>query len=55
MGVGVNATPQTLYSQDQDPVPNLQEAGWSPGPVWKGLENLAPTGIRSPHRPARSK
>jgi len=28
--------------------------GWAPGPVWTGAENLAPTGIRSPDRPARS-
>jgi hypothetical protein len=26
----------------------------APGPVWTGAENLAPTGIRSPDRPARS-
>jgi len=25
----------------------VQEAGWAPGPVWTGAENLAPTGIRS--------
>jgi hypothetical protein len=31
-----------------------QEAGWAPGPVWTGEENLAATGIRSPDRPARS-
>jgi hypothetical protein len=37
-----------------DPVPIVQEAGWAPGPVWTGAENLAPTGIRSPDRPARS-
>jgi hypothetical protein len=24
------------------------------GPVWTGAENLAPTGIQSPDRPARS-
>jgi hypothetical protein len=24
------------------------------GPVWTGVENLAPTGIRSPDRPTRS-
>jgi len=29
-------------------------AGWAPGPVWTGAENLAPTGIRYPDRPARS-
>jgi len=29
--------------------------GWvGPRPVWTGAENLAPTGIRSPDRPARS-
>ena len=29
--------------------------GWvGPGPVWKDAENLAPTGIRSPDRPACS-
>jgi len=33
---------------------HLQEAGWAPGPVWTGVENLTPTGIRSPDRPARS-
>jgi hypothetical protein len=36
------------------PVPIVQEAGWVPGPVWTGAENLAPTGIRSPDRPSRS-
>jgi hypothetical protein len=30
------------------------EAWWAPGPVWTGAENLAPTGYRSPDRPARS-
>ena len=38
----------------KDPVPIVQEAGWAPGSVWTGAENLAPTGIRSPDRPARS-
>ena len=28
--------------------PIVQEAWWAPGPAWKGVENLAPTGIRSP-------
>ena len=28
------------------------EAGSAPGPVWAGTENHAPTGIRSPDRPA---
>ena len=38
----------------KDPVPIVQEAGWAPGPVWTGAENLAPTGIRYPDRPSRS-
>ena len=32
----------------------LQEAGWVPGPVWRGAENLAFSGIRSPGRPVHS-
>jgi hypothetical protein len=31
-----------------------KEAGWNPGSVWVGAENLAHTGIRSPDYPARS-
>ena len=38
----------------KDPVPIVQETGWASGPVWAVAENLAPTGIRSPDRPARS-
>jgi hypothetical protein len=38
----------------KNPVPIVEEAGWAPGPVWTGAENLAPNGIRSPDRPARS-
>jgi len=36
-------------------VPIVQENWWAPGPVRTGAENLDPTGIRSPDRPARSK
>jgi hypothetical protein len=46
--------PQLLFTPGKDRVPIVQEAGWAPGPVWMGVENLAPTGIRSPGRPARS-
>ena len=50
----VSTTPRPLYP-GKDPVPIVEEAGWAPGPVWTGAENLAPpTGIRSPDRPARS-
>ena len=45
--------PATLYPR-KDPVPIVEEAGWAPGPVWTGAENLAPTGIRFLDRPARS-
>ena len=39
----VNVTLRPLYS-DNDPVPIVQEAGWAPGPVWKGSEYLATIG-----------
>jgi len=45
---GQRHAPAALYP-GKDPVPIVQEAG-----VWTGAENLAPTGIRSPDRPARS-
>jgi len=38
----------------KDPVPIVQEAGWTPETVWMGAENLAPTRIRSPDHPALS-
>ena len=34
-------------------IPILQEAGWAPGPVRTGGENVASIGIRSPESPAR--
>ena len=53
-GWGVSVTPRAIFTPGQDSVPIVQEAGWASGPVWTGAENLAPTGIRSPDRPARS-
>jgi len=53
-GWAVSVTPRPLFTPGKEPVPIVQEAGWAPGPVWTGAENLAPTGIRSPDRPARS-
>ena len=53
-GWGVSVTPRPLFTPGKDPVPIVQEAVWAPGPVWRGAENLAPTGIRSQDRPARS-
>ena len=43
----VSSTPRPHFTPGKDPIPILQEAGWAPGPVWKGAENLVPTGIRS--------
>ena len=50
----LSVTPWPLFTPGKDPVPIVQEAGWAPGPVWTGAENLASTGIQSPDRPARS-
>jgi len=49
----VNVTPRRLYSVG-DSLRVRQGAGWAPGAVWTGAENIASTGIRSPDRPARS-
>jgi len=54
-GVGGQRHAQAASPPEKDPVPSVQEAGCAPGPVWKGAENLAPIGIRSPDRPARNK
>ena len=44
------------FTPGEDPVPIVYEAGWTPGQVWTGAVNLAPSpaGIRSPDRPTRS-
>jgi len=42
------------FPQERDPVPIVQETEWTPGPVWKGAENIAPTGMRPPDRPTCS-
>jgi hypothetical protein len=53
MGVGVQRHARML-TPGKDPVPIVQEARWAPGLIWTGAENLDPTGIRSPDRPARN-
>jgi hypothetical protein len=50
---GQRHAPAAFYP-GKDPVPIVQEAWWAPGLVWTGAENFAPTGIRSPDRPAHS-
>jgi hypothetical protein len=48
----VNAVPRPLYPRERPGT--LCIGGWvGPGPVWTGVENIAPTGIRYPDRPAR--
>jgi hypothetical protein len=48
----VKATPRSLFAQERDPVPIVQEGRWASGPVWAGAENLAPTWVQTPNRPA---
>ena len=50
----VHATPRTLYPPGRDPVPAVQGASWTRGPVLTAAEKLASTVIRSPHRAVRS-
>jgi hypothetical protein len=52
MGMGRQRHATAAFTPGKDPVPIVQEAGWDPGPVQTGGENLAPTGIRSPDLPA---
>jgi hypothetical protein len=42
------------FTPGEDPVPNVQEAGWTPGPVWTCAKNLASTRIQTPDCPAHS-
>jgi hypothetical protein len=49
----VNAKTRALYPR-KDMVPLVSEAGWAPGSVWTGADNLASTGIRYQGRQASS-
>ena len=49
----VSSTPRPHFTPGKDPVPILQEAGWAPGPVWKGRKSH-PHRDSIPDRPARS-
>jgi hypothetical protein len=54
MGVGGQLHAPAALSPGKRPGTNCT-GGWvAPGPVWTVAENLDPTGIRSPDRPARS-
>ena len=50
---GQRHAPAALYPRER-PGTHCTEGWLAPGPVWTGAENLTPTGIRSPDRPARS-
>ena len=55
MGVVGQGKLRSLYTQKREQVTTVMEAGWAPGSIWTGAENLIPpAGIRSPDRPARS-
>jgi hypothetical protein len=41
---GQHHSPAT-FIPGKDPVPIVQEAGWTPEPVWIGAENFAPPGF----------
>jgi len=51
---GWSASRPGRFTPGKDTVLIAHEARWAPGPVWTGVENLVPTGIRFPGRPARS-
>jgi hypothetical protein len=55
MGLGCqDRAPAASPLLKRDPLRVVQEAWWVQGPIWTGSENLAPTRIRAPDRPARS-
>jgi len=43
----VNVMPWPIYPRERDLVPIVSEAGWAPGLVWTGTENLASTRIQT--------
>jgi hypothetical protein len=49
-----NATPRPLYHQETVTLPTVQEAVWTPVPIWIGAENLSPSRILSLDCRARS-
>jgi hypothetical protein len=41
--VGGQRHAPAAFTPGKDPLQIVQEAGWAPGPVWTGAENLAPS------------
>jgi len=53
---GVWLAPHPVHcTPRKDLVPIVQEAWWASGPVWMGMENLAPIGNQSLDLPALQK
>jgi hypothetical protein len=53
----VNPTFRPFYSRKAETVTISKEAGWTPGPVWTGVEKikfLPRTGVRIPSSPANN-
>ena len=53
IGVGGQRHAPAVLPAEKDPVPIAQGAGWAPGQVLTGAKGVAPTGVRTPNRPAR--
>jgi len=49
----VRSTTRPHFTPGKDPIPIVQQAGWAPGPVWKGGESR-PHRDSIPGRPTRS-
>jgi len=43
----VSSTPRPRFNPGKDPVPILLEAGWAPGPVWRGGKSRPHKGFDS--------
>jgi hypothetical protein len=54
MRVGVQSQAPVPFITGKNTIPVVQEATWTPGPVLIVAQNLTPTGVRFPDRPARS-
>jgi hypothetical protein len=54
MGMGGQGHALAVLPPGKGAVSVVEEAGWTPGPVWRGAENLALTGTRFPDGPALS-
>jgi hypothetical protein len=43
-----------LYLQQRDLEPTVQDTRWATGMVYRGRQNIAPTGVPTPDHPAHS-